>query len=422
MSSYVFYSQLVRDPSQITSCYQEGDPTSKENPDLLDTDGGFIRVDGAYNIQALLDVGQGLMVVAENGIWMISGGSDYGFTANNNMRRKISDRGVQSPGSIVKVDNSFFFWADDAIYRVGPDQFGDQRAENLSQSTIQTFYDSILPVDKLYAQGGYDSYDQKIRWVYKNRLGELDSSKELVFDLNLGAFYVSSLGTSSGGAYPRLVAPVEVPAFRLNTGTEEVVYGGDPVVYNGEQVTQGFSVRGGGARELAYLVLISASPVKYTFGLYRDESFRDWFSQDGTGIDAPAYLVTGYLSGGDFLRYKQVPYVQFHFTRTEDGFEDDGTGNLVPTNPSSCFVQAQWEWAISANSNRWGRAFQAYRYKRLYMPSGVSDPFDSGFEVITTKNKLRGKGKVLSLKITTEPEKDCRLLGWSMLVSIPNNV
>tara|TARA_Y100001973_G_scaffold106665_1_gene186294 strand:+ start:14486 stop:16801 length:2316 start_codon:yes stop_codon:yes gene_type:complete len=422
LSSYVFYSQLVNDPSQIVNCYQEGDPTSKESPDLLDTDGGFIRVDGAYNIQALVSVGTGILVLAENGIWMISGGSDYGFSANNNMRRKISERGIQSPGSVVSVDNTVMFWADDGIYQIGPDQFGDYTSTNMTQNTIQKFYDDIPPEVKLDAKGNYDSYDQKVRWVYYNRIGDTEPARELIFDLNLGAFYTHTISTLDGNSYPRVVSPIEVPPFRLNEDATLVINEGEPVVNDGEDVTQTISVRGSGTRELAYMVITGIDNLTYSFARYRNGSFKDWESVDGIGVDAPAYLVTGYLSGGDFMRYKQAPYVQFYFTRTENGFVDDGTGNLVPTNQSGCLVQSQWEWANSANSNRWGRTFQAYRYKRLYMPTGAQDEFDSGFEVITTKNKLRGKGKVLSLKISTEPEKDCRLLGWSMLVGVTGNV
>ncbi len=422
LSSYVFYSQLVNDPSQLVNCYQEGDPTSKENPDLLDTDGGFIRVDGAYNIQALVSVGSGILVLAENGIWMISGGSDYGFSANNNMRRKIAERGIQSPASVVAVDNTVFFWSDDAIYQVAPDQFGEFTANNMTQNTIQTLYDEITPIDKFFAQGNYDSYDQKVRWVYRNRLGEVEGSRELIFDLNLGAFYTHTVSTLPNNTLPRILAPIELPAFRLNEDLTEVVDDSELVVNDGEQVVQRVTTRGAGTRELGYVVVISTDPVVYSFARYRDRTFVDWFSLDGVGTDSPAYLVTGYLSGGDYIRDKQAPYIQFYFIRTEDGFEDDGSGNLFPTNESSCIVQAQWEWANSAASNRWGRPFQAYRYKRLYMPSGAQDEFDNGMLVLTTKNKLRGKGKVLSLRISTEPGKDLRLLGWSMLVGVTGNV
>lgn len=422
LSSYVFYSQLVNHPSKLGDCFQEGDPTSKEGPDLVDTDGGYIRVDGAYNIQKLVEVGAGLMVVAENGIWMISGGSDYGFTANNNMRIKISDRGAQSVGSVVKVDSGFFYWADDAIYKVGPNQFGDYESQNLTQTTIQKFYDAINPVDKLYAQGKFDTYDMKVRWVYQNRIGDQREVKELIFDLNLGAFYTHTIQVLSSQDSPKVMAPVEVPPFRLNQNNVSVVFGGEEVVYEGEPVGTIIEGRTSGTRELSYVALTKSNPLTYTFARYQDSSFRDWVSVDGEGKDAPAYLITGYASGGDFLRYKQVPYVQFFFSKTETGFEKDSFGNLFALNPSSCKVQAQWEWANSPASNRWGREFQAYRHKRHYIPSGPDDVFDNGFEVVTSKSKLRGKGRVLSLHIKTEPEKDCRLLGWSMVVGVTGNV
>lgn len=422
LSSYVFYSQLVQSPSNIGSCYQEGDPTSKEASDLVDTDGGYIRVDGAFNIQRLVNVGSGLIVLAENGTWMITGGSDYGFTATNNMRRKLSEHGADSPGSVVVVDNTILFWADDAIYHIAPDQFGDYQAQNLTQTTIQTFYDQIDPIDKIYAQGAYDSYDRKVRWVYQNRLQTTEPSRELVLDLTLQAFYTSTIGQVGSSSYPKVASPVEISPFRLTSVQNSVIYEGEEVVYGEEVVTQPLSIRGQGTKEIAYLTITDLNPLQYTFSLYNDLSFKDWVSEDGVGVDAPAFLVTGYLSGGDFMRSKQVPYILFHLTRTEDGFVEDETGNLFPTSQSSCKVQAQWEWTNSANSNRWGKEFEAYRYRRLYSPSGPADNFENGHRVITTKNKLRGHGKVLSLKIKTSPEKDCKLLGWSMLVGIEGNV
>ena len=85
-------------------------------------------------------------------------------------------------------------------------------------------------------------------------------------------------------------------------------------------------------------------------------------------------------------------------------------------------VQARWEWSDSSNSKRWGNPFQAYRYKRLYFPTDSTDTYDTGFSTIVTKNKLRGQGKVLSLKFYTEPDKNLHLYGWSMLMSVGNNV
>lgn len=423
MSSYVLYSKLVKDPEDITSCYQEGDPTSKDAPDLLDTDGGFIRIDGAYRIQKLVNVGAALMVLAENGVWSISGGSDFGFNANTNKVTKISEKGADSPGSVVMVDNTFMFWADDAIYHITQNEFGDWVSNNLTRTTIQKFYDDIRPIDKFYTQGRYDSYDGKVRWVYRNLPGDNREARELILDTELGSFYTSTIRSpSSSPGLPKIAAPLVVPPFRLVESEVGITVQGEPVTVQGQPVVTKQQVRGSGTKELAYLIVTGVNPLRYTFGLYRDPEFKDFKSHDGEGVDAEAFLLTGWASGGDFQRNKQVPYIQFHFNRTETGFAEDETGNLFPLTPSSCIVQAQWNWTNSANAGRWGREFEAYRYRRLYSPFGQNDPFDNGEEVITTKNKLRGKGKVVSLYIRTSPEKDCQLLGWSMLLGVSGNV
>jgi hypothetical protein len=56
------------------------------------------------------------------------------------------------------------------------------------------------------------------------------------------------------------------------------------------------------------------------------------------------------------------------------------------------------------------------------MPEDVSDDYDTGEEVITTKTKVRGNGKTISLLFKTEPEKDCKILGWSMITDVSTNV
>jgi hypothetical protein len=103
-----------------------------------------------------------------------------------------------------------------------------------------------------------------------------------------------------------------------------------------------------------------------------------------------------------------------HFKRTETGFTNSG-GSLVPVGASSCLVQAQWDFANSANSGKWGTPFQTYRLTRAYMPVDVNDTFDYGHAVITTKNRVRGSGRAFSMKLYTEAGKDCHIYGWAML-------
>lgn len=418
MSSYVLFSQLVEDPTDITTCYQDGDPTSKETPDLLDTDGGFIRIEGAYNIVKLINVGNALAVLAANGVWLIQGGSDYGFKATNYLTTKVTTHGCDSPNSVIVIDNTFMYWSDDGIYNVAPNQFGDYIAENISQKTVQKFYDDIDGLDRRACKGSYDTYEKKVRWLYGGRIGSTSPVRELVLDVTIGAFYPATI-KFMGQRLPLPISAVIVPPFRTSRVPVTVTVNSEPVVVFTEPVSISQDVVRASTRETIYVVLTALSPtIKFTFSSYKDAGHRDWRSHDGIGTDAASYLLTGYQSAGDFQRTKQAIYMTAHFTKTETGFNSE----FEPIDASSCLIQAQWDWANSPNSGKWGRVFQAYRHRRHYMPADQSDQFDDGNATVRTRNKLRGSGKVLSILFQSEPDKHMHLLGWSLLMGVNSNV
>ncbi len=429
MSSYILFSQLVRGVSDISQCYQEGDPTNKTAPDLVATDGGFIRINEAYDILALKNVGASLLICARNGVWRVYGGSEYGFDATNYVVERITDHGITSLDSLVIVDNTVMFWGQDGIYHVHTTEQGQWVAENISYGAIQRMYEEISVEDKRAAKGSYDNFERKVRWIYHNRLGDEEETKELVLDINLKAYYLNAIKQFGTTVLPRCLAPFTINSYQVVVNTTPVVVNTVQVQVNGEDVIMGIdNVFGAGAvKEVAYLVVTEVDPVvKYTFAIYRDPDWRDWKSVDGVGVDATAFVVTGYMAetqgGKDFMRQKQFPYLFVHCNRTENGFIEDINGDLYPSNPSSCMVQTRWEWSDSAASNRWGRPFHAYRYNRFYMPGNSSDAFDTGFSTIVTKNRLRGVGKVLSIKFYTEPYYDLHLYGWSVIGSISQSV
>lgn len=414
MTSYILFSKLVDNITDIGKCYQDGDPTSKDTPDIVATDGGFIRLDGAYGIKKMVSVGSQLIVIAENGVWGIQGGSDYGFNAENYLVKKYSEHGCVSSSSVVLVDNTVLYWGDDGIYNVAPDQYGDWRVTTVTATTIQKFYDNIETSSKQECKGFYDAYERKVRWVYDNNLLVTGKeTRELILDLNLSAFYVMEI--YSGPNEYRVVAGAEVPPFRLGSVQENVTVSGVAVTAAGEDVVVSSTVSETQLREFIYVVVKSYtnSQVVLRMAGYTNTSFMDW----GV-VDAAAYMVTGYMSGGDFQRYKQVPYLTVHSRRTETGFDSE----YALVGQSSCKVVSMWEWANSANSNRWGKEFEAYRLNRLWIPQTSSDNYDDGFSVVSTKNKLRGKGKVLSLKFSTSPNKNLHLYGWSMVLGVNGSV
>jgi len=417
LSSYLFYSQQVKEVNDIGNCYQDGDPTSKDAPDRLDTDGGFIRIAECTGIQKLVNIGSSLLVMAKNGVWAISGSDSGEFTANNQSVTKVTEHGTTFPQSVSVVEGGVMYWSDEAIYQIAVSEVGEWTVQEIS-SNVRDFYQAISAQEKQYVRGFYDSYDKKVRWVYSNSITDRNGSKELVFDLKYGAFTPLQIGVNSSTT-PSVLSPIRTPAFTVVEDVFNVISGTDNIIVDTDEVVMDGSSFADEVREVAYLAY---SPVTGNIGIatYNNQEFLDWKSVDNVGADAAAYLLTGYIGTGDNARYKQVPYIYFHFLRTETGFVDDGN-DLQVVGESSCLVQSQWDWSNSVASGKWGREFQAYRYKRAYMPSSEADGFDTGAATIVSKNKLRGRGRVLSLKISTEPGKDLQLLGWSMAIGTNNN-
>lgn len=418
MTSFILFSQLVKNVADIYKCYQEGDPTSSETPDLVDTDGGFIRLDGAYNIQTMVNVGDALMVIAENGVWRVTGGSGYGFKATDYLTNKITEHGCTAPDSIIVVDNTVMYWSDDGIYHLAPNQYGDWTSTNLTTNTIQSLFDGIDSVTKTKVQGIFDSYQRKARWLYNTSLSSVGDVKELVLDVNLGAFYKFAIKQPEGSSYPRPVSIVKVPPFTIGDDSVGVItLAGDSVITTTNDVVSVISAtRSSSTSEIMYLTAVPpvGGNIRFTFSYYYNTSFKDWVSYDGVGVDASGFMLTGWTGFGDFQRQKQIPYLTVYSIKTETGFTED----FIPINSSSIKTQSQWAWTNSAEAGKWGPSFQAYRHNRYWTPSSSGDAFDDGEYVIHTRNKLRGRGNVVSLLFSTEPSYDFHLLGWSYLIGI----
>lgn len=418
LSSYILFSRLVRTTSDIFKCYQDGDPTSREFGDLLDTDGGFVRIAGAKKVIAMEVLYDALIIVADNGVWLLKGEDNGGFKATGYLAQKLSSYGAVSTRSIVVDGSNLYFWSEDGIYIVTRNQFGDFEVSNTTEDTIKTYYEEIPATDKEGAIGIYDPFDRNVRWLYGMNRNLISPStvKELVFDVVIGAFYPSVIFNLETGS-PQIVEAVRTGAFVSTTRNDFLYVDADPLFVGSDPLYVEESVRSTGLKSVKYVFIANVNGViRFSFAEYKNDSFRDWETVDGVGVDAPAYLITGAVTGGDSSVHKQVPYLVMHFLRTESGMVlEDGV--LVPDKQSSCYVRSQWDWASSSNSNKWSPQFQAYRYRRGYIPGDVNDPFDNGFEVVTTKNKVRGRGRAFAFRMDTTPERDCRILGWSLVVN-----
>lgn len=396
LTNHILFSQLVKSTSNFFRCYQEGDPTSRDQSDLVDTDGGYLRISGCKKIISMQALGNNLVVLAENGVWSVTGGdTNSGFSATNYKVNKLSNFGALSYSSVITEGDVCYYWSSDGIYTIGKNQYGDLEVKNLSQQTIQSLYQNIPNDSKLNVKAGYDTLRGKVRWIYKTgtRFTPNSQTFELVFDSQLGAWnknQIMNLADNSTEVFGIFrVAPYHIDPTDLTSDTSVLKY---VVMHSG----------GSGLYQL-----------QYGFGYYGNQKWSDWASNNGVGVDAKAYCLTGQQTAGDTGVDKQVPYLIMYFRRTEDGVDS----SYNPTNPSGCLFRGQWDFSNTINSNKWTPLREAYKYKKPYLPVSLSDPYDTGYEVISSKNKLRGKGKAFSLYFETEPLKDCQVLGWNLTIN-----
>lgn len=412
LSNFVTFSQLIRSRQDLGKCYQEGDPTSREGNVLVDTDGGFVRIGGANRIVGFATIGTSLIVLADNGIFAVTGGSDYGFTATNYKVDKLSSVGCISGKSVVTEGSRVFFWSEDGIYGIAGEKLGGLAVTSMTERTIQSLYDEIPNEVKAKASGIYDSVAKKIRWIYKQDVlfSNTSVTKELIFDVGINAFYINRISRSVSNQV-EVVGLFAAEALQRGSVQTDVTVLNDPVVASGDPVYVTDIVRQSGIQAARYLVAVTSGGNSFfTIASYLNTKFKDWESIDGVGVDAKAFVLTGVSTAGDSGIAKQVPYLMMHFHRTENGVNPDFT----PANPSGCLVRSQWDWSTSVASKKWSALFQAYRQERAVYVEGLDDDFDNGFSVVTTKNKIRGRGKAFSFYMETEPLKDCRILGWRL--------
>ena len=187
----ILFSKLVDTVADLGICHQQNDPTAEYESDLLDTDGGEIKIPDAIKIQKLYAFQNSLFVFAENGIWQISG-VDGIFRASSFSVNRVSRIGLLNPETFVAAEGVPFWWSRFGIHTLQTDPVSGQGQEqNLTLPTIQGFWDKIESAAKLKAVSTYDSINRRIYWAYPDDGEEVVAKLNnfLILDVPLQAFY-----------------------------------------------------------------------------------------------------------------------------------------------------------------------------------------------------------------------------------------
>lgn len=363
----IYFSQVnVGSQTNFGNCYQVNDPTSETLFDLLPTDGGVITVQGSGPIYKLFPIQNGMLVFAANGVWFITGSQGIGFKADDYTITKISSVQSISSTSFVDVMGLPYFWNEEGIYSVQPQQQGGLSVEPITVGTILSFYNNIPIQSKKYVRGAYHPIDYVIQWIYKSEI-------EVAFGDRYRFDKILNYNVYNKAFYPYTITSIHNWISGIN-------------------YVQG---PGGSTSPDPVFKYLTNANDKTTFSELNDDvNFKDWVSSDNVGVSYESHFVTGFsLSGKSLLKF-QAPYI-YVFSR------NDPLGSYK--------IQSIWDYATSGNSGR----FSSQQVIRNIKPN-------YGFSF--AKVRLRGRGLVMQIKISSWVNEPFDIMGWSLMDTVNQGV
>ncbi|HYT41258.1 MAG TPA: hypothetical protein VEP90_02825 [Methylomirabilota bacterium] len=357
----IYFTQILeKASSQVGYCYQVNDPSSPDFFDILPTDGGVIYVQGSGKIFKLFPIQNGLLIFAANGIWFLTGSQGIGFSAVDYTVTKISSVRITSDTSFVDVLGFPMFWNEEGIYHVSPAQQGNGlEVNNLVIGTIATFYNNIPVVSKNYARGTYDPLNYIVQWVYRSTTessitDRYQYDRVLLFNTASKAFYTYSYSGTT-------------------THIHDCVFVSSP----------GTSTSGSGL--IKYIV---STGTNFTFAEESDDvTFTDFAS--ATPVNFVSTFTTAYMLHGKAAMKFQVPYI-YMFANSSD---------------CSYKINGQWNYSNTGNSGKWTN-------------TQIFNLFDSNYDRLYNRLRIRGRGNVLQLKITSQDGLPFNFSGWAIYENI----
>jgi len=394
--------------SGLGDCFSVNDPTSEDFSDLLDTDGGEIRIPEAYGIKQIHPFANRLFVFATNGVWSINGVDDV-FKATGYSVKKISSVGMASFDSFVSAEGIPFWWSTTGIHTLTFDKTTFEPTEqNLSVTTIQTFLDNISLRQKDTLSSVYDATNKRVYWAYpkKNETDVAKLSHILILDLNLGAFYPWEIADTSGNS-SHLVGLSSYTGLSVQDSERNVVSNAGQTVLDASSnnvVVERTSGLVTGDPSIVLLVKDGAT-TKLTMATFTGEDFLDWGSADYS-----SYAETGYDFLGDLIFQKTTPYILVVCKQTETGWVGNENTGYLPTHPSSLKISTYWDF------KRTGSALQeAYRIKPIPVVPADLSSFGHPATVVETRLRIKGKGRSMRIRFESVTGKDFHLLGYGLI-------
>jgi hypothetical protein len=373
----LYFSQILTSIDNVGECYQDQDPTAEQLNSLLATDGGAIEIPDAGKIYKLVPFDRSLVVIADNGVWQIIGSEETGFTASSFAIRYVTSVGGLSARGVTQLNEGIAYVGESGLYVLQDNELGIFSVSSITDNVISEYFQSFSKSSKRTAKAFFDTKSNKLLWLFKSTTADhvYKSNTVLLYDINLQAFYTYVISDT--------------------TSTPFIV----DVLQNSSDNTEQLAIK-------LLTFIPDGTDYEFTFSEFLDRDFVDWGDAEFTST-----LITGYILGGEAARTKQIRFWIPHFERTETALADTETGYDFP---SGCTARVRFDFTSNITAGRWSQRFKPYRLNETYL-SDVT--FDYGYDVISTKNRVRGSGRAMQFEITSEAGKDIRLLGWDISIT-----
>jgi hypothetical protein len=400
----VFYTRVIESDVDYGRLYQDADPTSEDVSDLLDTDGGEVNIAGASQVRALFEWGSSILCFAENGVWEVSGRDGIFKATEFTVSRIRGAEGITNIRTLIDAEGYPIWWAPSGIYAMERDKVTlEGQGNNISVTTIQTFWEDIGAEFREYAKAAYDHGNKRCIWAYGNDSSNYNKyNKFLVFDIALGAWfpwtisdqasntsYVTDLAYFSGRGVDEITENVTENTVNVTENGVQVTVTSTQSLIN-DQLEVRFWVRDGATGKLSLATMTNTD-------------FLDWES-----VNYSSYVETGWDFMGDFTVRKVPIYITTYFKITETGFSGNETSGYDVVNPSGCVLKAYWDMKTSPSTSR-----EIYRFNRpIVVDTGDLNSFNYPYESVITRSKIRGRGRNLKLRFESVQGKDFKLQGY----------
>lgn len=392
LNSSILFSQIIEREDQFGKCHQTNDPTSQDSFDLLPVDGGVIVIQEAGTILKMVSVPGGLVVFASNGVWLVSGSTGLGFTANDYTVTKISSIKSLTATSFLDLSGTIVWWNLEGIYSLTGSGSGFD-VKSMTDTTIKTFYNTIPPSEKRNARGFYNPLATMAQWVFRSTEStELNEyyqyDRILVLDTVTGGFYIWTIPEHEVKLHGLVVLENRGGNVTLDTVVDN---DGNPVTDNDGNPLEVWIIDNSIVLpKFKYIVSYpDGSDTLFTFAETRDETYTDW-ALSNDPVDFDSYFISGYRIRANANRDFQNDYITFY-----------------SDNNSQYKVKGLWDFSNTGNSGRWS----------IPQLIDTTTEIDRNFDTVIRRRKIRGQGKVLQLRIDSIPNAAFNVTGWSMFIT-----